>query len=34
MHTVGLEIWQKKKTLKNVDNEKCTIYDLEYDKKH
>ena len=32
MHTVGPGILKKK--LKNVDNEKCTLYDLEYSKKH
>ena len=29
--TVGLEIWQKK--LKNVENEKQTLHDLEYGEK-
>ena len=27
-HTVGYEIWLE--TLKNVKNEKCTLWDLEY----
>jgi hypothetical protein len=31
MQTVGPGIWQE--TEKNVENEKCTLYDLEYDKK-
>ena len=26
--------WNMAKKLKNVDNEKCTLYDLEYGKKH
>jgi hypothetical protein len=32
MHRVGPGIWQE--ILKNVDNEKCTLYDLEYGEKH
>ena len=32
MHTVGPGI--SCETVKNVQNEKCTLYDLEYGKKH
>jgi hypothetical protein len=30
-HTIGPGIWRE--TLKNVKNEKCTLYELEYGKK-
>ena len=32
-HTVGPGKWQKKKTLKNVENETQTVYELEYGEK-
>ena len=31
MHTVGAGIWQE--TLKNVENKKCTLQDMEYGEK-
>jgi hypothetical protein len=31
MHTIGPGIWQE--ILKNVDNEECSLWDLEYGKK-
>ena len=32
-YTVGIGIWQKKEeTLKILENEECTLYDLEYGK--
>ena len=31
MHTLGLGLWQE--TLKNFENEKCTLQDLEYGEK-
>jgi hypothetical protein len=32
MHTVGPGIWQE--TLKNMDNKKCTLWDVEYGEKY
>ena len=32
IHTLGSEIWRE--TVKNVKNEKCSLYDLEYGEKH